>query len=114
MPSERARTALDDIATNIRLAVAFAGDLDAEALSTDVRTFYAVVRCLEIVSEASRRLDADILARHPELPWKAIHGAGNIYRHDYGDVTADIILTTVRKALPPLLAAVEAERTRAD
>jgi hypothetical protein len=40
--------------------------------------------------------------------------AGNVYRHDYGDIAADIVLTTVRVELPPLLAVVEAELGRAD
>lgn len=113
MPSERALTALDDIVANIALAVSFTKDVTLEAFAADKMCFYAVVRCLEIVSEASRRLDAEILDRHPELPWRAIHGAGNVYRHDYGDVTPQIVLATVREALPPLLAAVEAELARA-
>ena len=114
MPSERALTALDDIAANIRLATCFVEDLTLEEFIADVKCFYAVVRCLEIVSEASRRIDAAVLERHPTLPWKAIHGAGNVYRHDYGDVTPKIVFATVRESLPSLLAAVEAELARAD
>jgi uncharacterized protein with HEPN domain len=41
-----------------------------------------VTRCLEIISEASRRLPESLKARHPEIPWKQIAGAGNVYRHD--------------------------------
>jgi hypothetical protein len=39
------------------------------------RTFYAVIRCLEIIFEASRRLDEALRARHPELPCRAIMAA---------------------------------------
>jgi uncharacterized protein with HEPN domain len=38
--------------------------------------------------------------------------AGDVYRHDYEDVEAQFILETVRLALPPLRAAVEAELAR--
>jgi uncharacterized protein with HEPN domain len=78
----------------------------------DTRTIYAVIRCLEIVSEASRRLPDDLKARHPSIPWKDIAGAGNIYRHDYEDVEARIVWNTVQSGLPPLLKAVVEEMER--
>jgi len=57
-----------------------------EAFQADRKTFYAVTRALEIISEAARRLPGELRARHPELPWRAIMGAGNIYRHNYDNV----------------------------
>ena len=41
----------------------------------DTRTIYAVTRCLEIISEASRRLPEEIKARHHSTPWLEIAGA---------------------------------------
>jgi signal transduction histidine kinase len=41
-----------------------------------------VIRCLEIISEASRRLPEALKDRHPSMPWKEMAGAGNIYRQD--------------------------------
>jgi uncharacterized protein with HEPN domain len=63
---------------------------------------YAVTRCLEIISEASRRLPDDLKARHPAIGWKQMAGAGNVYRHDYEDVAAEFVWETVQRALPPL------------
>ena len=73
---------------------------------------YAVTRCFEIISEASRRLPDDLKARHPQIPWRDIAGAGNIYRHDYEDVQAKIIWRTVQGSLDALLAAVADELVR--
>jgi uncharacterized protein with HEPN domain len=70
---------------------------------------YAVTRCLEIISEASRRLSDALKARHPQIGWKEMAGAGNIYRHDYEDVAATRVWDTVQLALPPLRAAIEQE-----
>jgi uncharacterized protein with HEPN domain len=109
MPSERVLQALRDILENAKLARSFVAGLDYPGFSTDRRTVYAVTRCLEIVSEASRRLDEDIRARHPELPWRAIMGAGNIYRHDYDSVAEALLWRTVNHSLTPLISAVEAE-----
>jgi uncharacterized protein with HEPN domain len=113
MLSDRARLALTDIRDNIRLAEQFAADLSIEALRADRRTFYALTRCLEIISEAARRLPQSLRSRHPELPWRAIMGAGNVYRHDYDNVAEEIVWRTVQNNLAPLLAAVERELARA-
>jgi uncharacterized protein with HEPN domain len=78
----------------------------------DTRTVYAVTRCLEIISEASRRLPDDLKARHPSIAWRQMAGAGNVYRHDYEDVAAQFVWDTVQRALPPLRAVVEPELAR--
>jgi uncharacterized protein with HEPN domain len=41
------------------------------------------------------------------LPWKAITGAGNVYRHDYDDVSPALVWATVVRRLPQLAAAAE-------
>ena len=46
-------------------------------------------------------------ARHPEIPWIDVAGAGNVYRHDYEDVRQRAVWITVQRNLPPLLAVVE-------
>jgi uncharacterized protein with HEPN domain len=113
MLSDRTRLALSDIRDNIGLALSFVTGMSSEAFAADRRTFYAVTRCLEIVSEAARRLPPALRGRHPELPWRAIMGAGNIYRHDYDNVVERIVWQTVTRDLAPLLAVVEAELARA-
>jgi uncharacterized protein with HEPN domain len=109
MPSYAATAALRDIAYHIDLAVRFAAGFDYEAFRADLRTVYAVTRCLEIVSEASRRLPDDLKARHPSIAWKDMAGAGNIYRHDYEDVAVQQVWDTVQIDLPPLRAVIEHE-----
>lgn len=43
-------------------------------------------RAVQIVSEAARTLPSDLLERHPEAPWSAIIGIGNILRHEYQEI----------------------------
>jgi uncharacterized protein with HEPN domain len=68
-----------------------------------------VTRCLEIISEASRRLPDELKARHPSIAWKQMAGAGNVYRHDYEDVAAHYVWETVQRALPALRVVIEQE-----
>jgi uncharacterized protein with HEPN domain len=94
---------------NILLARRFVEGFTPEAFCNDRRTFYAVVRCLEIISEASRRLSPALHERHPQLPWRAIMGSGNVYRHDYDDIDELFVWRTVQNSFEPLLVVVQAE-----
>ena len=114
MPSKSAETALRDILYHIELASRFVAGLDYATFHNDERTVYAVIRCLEIISEASRRLPAELKARHPSIEWKRMAGAGNIYRHDYEDVAARFVWETTQKELPPLRVVVMQELERQD
>jgi uncharacterized protein with HEPN domain len=57
MPSRPAAAALRDIRHHIDLAAKFSAGFDRASFKHDIKTVYAVTRCLEIISEASRRLD---------------------------------------------------------
>jgi uncharacterized protein with HEPN domain len=109
MLSERARKALLDIRDNIALARGWSADLSLEDFTANRAVFYAVTRCLEIISEASRRLPPDLKHRHSHIPWRDIRDAGNIYRHDYDGVQERIVLDTVRISFPELDAVLDQE-----
>ncbi|MGD0186537.1 MAG: HepT-like ribonuclease domain-containing protein [Roseiarcus sp.] len=109
MRSNRTRLALFDIRDNCRLAKAFVEGMAFEAFAADRRTFYAVTRALEIVSEAARRLPAELRERRRDLPWRAITGAGNVYRHDYDNVAEEFVWRTIKESVPDLLVAIEEE-----
>jgi uncharacterized protein with HEPN domain len=83
--------------------------MDYAAFTADRKTLYAVVRALEIVSEASRRLPAELKERHAEIDWVAVAAAGNIYRHEYEGVDERLIWHTVRNDLEPLRVVAEME-----
>jgi uncharacterized protein with HEPN domain len=65
MLSDPANAALRDMEHNIELAGQFVEGIAYEAFRDDTRTLYAVTRCLEIISEASRRLPDELKKRHP-------------------------------------------------
>jgi len=109
MPSSDIARVLASILHNIELARRFTEEISFEQFENDQRTIYAVTRCLEIISEASRRLPDEIKARHPRVPWSQMAGAGNIYRHDYEDVLPTILWTTVKDHLQELEDALRAE-----
>ena len=112
MPSRNPAQRLRDILDNINAVQAFTAGLDFLAFSRDRKTVYAVVRALEIISEASRRLPNDVLERHPEIDWVAIAAAGNVYRHEYEAVDEALLWHTIRHTLAPLRRVVDEEYNR--
>ena len=109
MHSEREREALRDILANIDLAREFTDSLSFTGFIADRRTLYATVRCLEIISEASRRLSPELKGRRNEIHWPAVAAVGNVYRHDYGKVDPAAVWDAVQNELAPLRAIMEAE-----
>jgi predicted nucleotidyltransferase len=73
--SDRTRQAHLNILGNTALVWSFVTGMEFGEFADDRRTFYAVTWCLEIISEASRRLDEALRARHLELPCRAIMAA---------------------------------------
>jgi len=109
MPSERQAQALQSIELHAAEARLFVEGMTLEQFRHDRRTFHAVTRCLEIISEASRRLTDELKARHPDLPWRDIADSGNLYRHAYDNVAADFVYKTVTDDVAKLLSMARSE-----
>ena len=94
---------------------AILADIDKGSFAEDRLRLLSVERLLEIVSEASRHLPAEVRT-DAELPWRAIADLGNLLRHAYHTVDVDALWYIAKDDLPPLKAAVErlltAERRR--
>jgi uncharacterized protein with HEPN domain len=98
------RDYLEDVRQEATLALAFLGDATLDAFTQDRKTHYAVVRALEIVGEATRHIPQDVRDRYPDVPWQRMAGMRNRVIHDYLGVDLEVVYTTVRDDLPPLIA----------
>jgi uncharacterized protein with HEPN domain len=107
--SETERGALHDMLHHVDLAEQFARGRTFEDLRDDPMPLYAITRCLEIISEGSRRLSNELKGRHPRMPWREMAAAGNFYRHNYEDVLPGRIWKTLHEDLPPLRTVIEQE-----
>jgi uncharacterized protein with HEPN domain len=111
MLSERDAGYLEDILRHVELTEDFTKDYSEDRLNDDPRTLLAVIRCLEVISEASRRLSDELKTRHPQIRWKEMAAAGNFYRHDYGQITTLRVWKTLQEDIPVLRKDVEQELT---
>ena len=63
---------------------------------------YFFLKQVEIIGEASFKIDTAFKASHPEIPWKKIEGTRHILVHDYFDVDWDILWDIITMHLVPL------------
>lgn len=65
--------------------------------------------CMKLIAvgESIKNLDKltnrKLLVNYPQIPWREVMGMRDIIVHHYFEIDADIILTTVRANIPPLL-----------
>jgi len=69
---------------------------------------HAVVRCIEIVGEASNHLSRQLREANPCIPWVDIIGMRNRIVHAYYDIDVEIVWKTATEDLPALLPEVQA------
>lgn len=99
--SERDRLFLSHIATAIDDIEDFTVDGRAAFLG-DRKTQSAVLRQLEIIGEAVKRLSAGLTEREPGVPWRQIAGTRDRLIHGYFAVDLDAVWTMVATDLPAL------------
>lgn len=101
------RDHLQDIVTAARKALDFVRGMAYGDFLADDKTVYAVVRALEIVGEATKRIPMEIRQRHPQVPWRSMAGIRDKLIHDYVSVNLEVVWNTVTEDLPPLLPMIE-------
>lgn len=67
----------------------------------------AVIRQLEIIGEAVKRVSPEILGRRPDIPWRRIAGMRDVLAHDYMGVDLEAVWQVTQVDLGQLRQAVE-------
>jgi uncharacterized protein with HEPN domain len=66
-----------------------------------------VIRQIQIIGEASRRLSVALRSRYPTIAWLDIIGMRNRLVHDYFTVDRDLLFSTATQDVPALKKDVE-------
>jgi uncharacterized protein with HEPN domain len=67
----------------------------------------AVMRRIQIIGEAARKVSDDFKENHPEIPWYEISGMRNRLVHEYFRVIPEKVWEAVVKDIPELIGALE-------
>ena len=73
-----------------------------EDFKQDEKTIFAVIRALEIIGEASKKIPKQIKELFQEINWKEMAQMRDKLIHDYTGVDIDIVYETCKKDIPVL------------
>lgn len=62
----------------------------------------AVIRNIEIIGEAAKKISSDLKSQYPEIPWKEMSGMRDKLIHDYFGVDVEVVWKTVKEDIPYL------------
>jgi len=94
---------LEDMLEALTKAMRYTQGMHFDAFRSDDKTVDAVVRNLEIVGEAARRLPEQYKDNHPEIPWWRMAGMRNRIVHDYFGVDLSIVWHVISSDAPKLV-----------
>ena len=97
---------LSDVLQDILDAIAdiemFTAEVDFEAFRHNREKVLAVVKAIEILGEAVKKIPDDIRSLYPQIPWKAIAGMRDVLVHEYWGIDLNVVWATVQEGIPPL------------
>jgi uncharacterized protein with HEPN domain len=69
----------------------------------DEKTVFAVIRAIEIIREATKKIPVPVQQRHAGIPWKRMAGMRDRVIHGYRGVDLAIVWQTATKTIPDLI-----------
>lgn len=98
---------LTDIVSSARLILTYVEGVRREQFIRDTRLQDSVIRRIEIIGEAVRRLSSEFRGQHSNVPWRAMAGMRNRMIHGYDDIDMDVVWDTAQDSIPRLLSMIE-------
>lgn len=98
---------LEDIKHYAEIAESIVKGMTYDDFVKDVKSYYAVMKTVEIVGEAAYMLTKEFKETHPDTPWEIIQGMRHILVHGYASVNASTLYETTVNNIPELKKQVE-------
>jgi uncharacterized protein with HEPN domain len=93
---------IDHILDCIRKINEFSQGLSLKEFKSNELVQDAIVRNIEIIGEASKKISKDTKHTYYKIPWKEIAGMRDKLIHDYLGVDVEVVWNTIHKDIPTL------------
>jgi uncharacterized protein with HEPN domain len=93
---------VEDIIDAMNKAEILIEDVTFKQFKSDFRINFALVRALEIIGEATKRLPENIRVQYPDIPWKGMAGMRDRIIHGYDLVDLQIVWDVVKIDIPKI------------
>ena len=98
----RDRGRLEDIIDYSNNVTKLIEGVSLEDFEKDIRTYYAVMKNIEIVGEAAYMLTKEFKEAHPETPWMVVQGMRHVLVHGYAHINSNTLFDTAVNGIPIL------------
>lgn len=68
----------------------------------DKKTINAVVRSLEVIGEAAKKIPDSLREKYSAIPWKRMAGMRDKLIHEYFGIDLEILWEVINSELPPI------------
>lgn len=98
---------LEHILAAIERIERFSANKSFESLSKDELTYFALVKCVEIIGEASYMLTNEFRESHPQTEWRDIVAMRHVLVHGYYQVSVKQVWKVINEDIPSLKAQIQ-------
>ena len=98
---------LEDIITYSDNVMKLIEGFSLETFEADMRTYYAVMKNVEIVGEAAYMLTKEFKDAHRQTVWPVVEGMRHILVHGYASINANTLFDTAVNGIPELRSQIE-------
>lgn len=77
-------------------------EITKETFLSDETLKRAVIRSLEIIGEATKKIPADFRVKQPQIKWKNMAGMRDRLIHDYMGINYSIVWDVVKNKIPEI------------
>jgi uncharacterized protein with HEPN domain len=96
-------TYLVDILESAKIALDYVSGKSWDEFSKDIQCQDTVVRPIEIIGEAARRVSQETRDKYAQIPWREMTSMRNLVIHEYDVVDINQVWDTVQNKIPPLI-----------
>jgi uncharacterized protein with HEPN domain len=87
---------INNILDSIEEVAEFTEGMSFDEFGRDKKTINAVIRSLEVLGEAARKIPYDLRDKAPEVPWNKMTGMRNKLIHEYFGVDLEIVRAVIK------------------